>query len=48
LFAVTTELLIDAIVRQTLPPRRTKVIVYLGQNVIETGDDEGEPDDSSK
>jgi hypothetical protein len=29
-----------------LPPRRTKVIVYLGQNVIETVDDEGEPDES--
>jgi hypothetical protein len=31
-----------------LPARRTKVIVYLGQNVIETGDDEGESNGTSK
>jgi hypothetical protein len=31
-----------------LPPRRTKVLVYLGQNVIETGDDEGDDNGGAK
>jgi hypothetical protein len=31
-----------------LPERFKKVIVYLGQNVVETGGDEGERDDASK
>jgi hypothetical protein len=35
-------------VANPLPARRTKVIVYLGQNVVEIGDDEGEANGMAK